>query len=110
MGLRIAIPRVEIEAFCRQHHIQRLALFGSVLRDDFSPDSDVDVLVDFDRGVDLGLLEIVSIENELSALLGRKVDLADREEVERSDNYIRRRHILNTAETVYLCGGMTLPR
>jgi predicted nucleotidyltransferase len=81
-----------------------LALFGSVLREDFGPDSDVDVLVDFDRGVDLGLLEIVAIENELSALLGRKVDLADREEVERSENYIRRRHILNTAETVYAAG------
>ncbi len=104
MNSKIAVPQAEIEAFCRQHHIRRLSLFGSVLRDDFGPDSDVDVLVDFDRGVDLGLLEIVAIENELSAILGRKVDLADREEVERSDNYIRRRHILNTAETVYAAG------
>lgn len=104
MGLKIAIPKETIEAFCRRHHIQRLSLFGSVLRDDFGPDSDVDVLVDFDRGIDLGLLEIVSIENDLSVILGRKVDLADREEVERSDNYIRRRHILSTAETVYAAG------
>ena len=104
MNLKITVPQAEIEAFCRRHYIRRLALFGSVLRDDFGPDSDVDVLVDFDRGVDLGLLEIVAIENELSAILGRKVDLADREEVERSDNYIRRRHILCTAETVYAAG------
>jgi len=104
MSLKITIPKESIEAFCRRHGIRRLALFGSVLREDFGPDSDVDVLVDFDRGVDLGLLEIVAIENELSAILGRKVDLADREEVERSENYIRRRHILGTAETVYAAG------
>jgi len=104
MGLKIAVPQAEIEAFCRRHGIRHLSLFGSVLRDDFGPDSDVDVLVDFDRGVDLGLLEIVSIENELSAILGRKADLVDREEVERSENYIRRRHILSTAETVYVAG------
>ena len=104
MGSKIAIPKELIEAFCRRHGIRRLSLFGSVLRDDFGPDSDVDVLVDFDRGVDLGLLEIVSIENELSAILGRKADLVDREEVERSENYIRRRHILSTAETVYVAG------
>lgn len=104
MNPKIAVPQVEIEAFCRRYHIRRLSLFGSVLRDDFGPDSDVDVLVEFDLGVDLRLLEIVSIEKELSGILGRKVDLADREEVERSDNYIRRRHILNTAETVYAAG------
>jgi len=104
MNLKIAVPQVEIEAFCRRHHIRRLSLFGSVLREDFGPDSDVDVLVDFDGGVDLGLLEIVSIERELSTILGRKVDLVDREEVERSDNYLRKRHILNTAETVCVAG------
>lgn len=102
MSPKIAVPQAEIEAFCRRHRIRRLALFGSVLREDFGPDSDVDVLVDFEQGLDLGLLEIVSMEDELSALLGRKVDLVDREEVERSENYIRRRHILETAETVYV--------
>jgi predicted nucleotidyltransferase len=102
MGLRITVPREEIVAFCHRRGIRRLSMFGSVLRDDFSPDSDVDVLVDFERGVDLGLLEIISIENELSEILGRKVDFADREEVERSGNYLRRREILDTAETVYV--------
>ncbi len=104
MNLKITVPQGEIEAFCRRHHIRRLSLFGSVLREDFGPDSDVDVLVDFEGGVDLGLLEIVSIESELSTILGRKVDLVDREEVERSDNYLRKRRILNTAETVYVAG------
>lgn len=102
MGLQIAIPQKEIEAFCRRHRIWRLSLFGSVLRDDFGPDSDVDILVEFDHGVDLGLLEIVSMENELSDILGRKADMVDREEVQRSGNYLRRRHILNTAEAVYV--------
>jgi uncharacterized protein len=104
MGFRIAIPQGEIEAFCRRHRIRRLSLFGSVLRDDFNPDSDVDVLVDFEQGVDLGLLEIISMENELSAILGRKADLVDREEVEESANYLRRRDILSTAETLYVAG------
>jgi hypothetical protein len=104
MHLKIAIPQEAIEAFCRRCRIRRLSLFGSVLRDDFRPDSDVDVLVDFDQDVDLGLLEIVAMENELSDILGRKADLVDRQEVEQSDNYIRRRHILSTAETVYVAG------
>lgn len=104
MGLKIGVPQEDIEAFCRRHRIRRLSLFGSVLREDFGPDSDVDVLVDFDQGIDLGLVEIVSMERELSEILGRKVDLVDREEVRRSGNYIRRRHILSTAETVYVAG------
>ena len=104
MGLEIAIPHKAIEEFCRRHRFRRLALFGSVLRDDFGPDSDVDVLVEFDRDVDLGLLELVAMENELSDVLGRRVDLVDREEVQHSANYIRKRYILNTAETVYVAG------
>ena len=61
-------------AFCRRHHIRRLALFGSVLRDDFSPESDVDVLVEFEPGQVPGLA-FFSMEEELSTILGRKVDL-----------------------------------
>ncbi len=74
MSARIPIPRAEIEAFCRRHRIRKLALFGSVLRDDFSPDSDVDVLVEFEPGTRVGL-RFFALEEELSALLGRKVDL-----------------------------------
>ena len=72
---KIQIPKDKIAAFCRTHHIRRLALFGSVLRDDFRPDSDVDVLVEFEPGHPVGLIRLAGIERELSVLLGRKVDL-----------------------------------
>ncbi len=72
---RISIDRDAVSAFCRRHHIRRLALFGSVLRDDFGPESDIDVLVEFQAGHVPGL-RFVSIERELSELLqGRRVDL-----------------------------------
>ena len=71
---RIDIPQERIAEFCRQNHIRRLALFGSVLRDDFGPDSDVDVLVEFEPGTRVGL-RFFGLERELSEILGRKVDL-----------------------------------
>ena len=75
MSPHISVDRDAISAFCRRHHIARLALFGSVLRDDFSPDSDVDVLVEFEAGHIPGL-NFVSIEREFSRLLnGRRVDM-----------------------------------
>jgi len=74
VGARIKIDRDQVTAFCRRHHIRRLALFGSVLRDDFSPESDVDVLVEFEPGQVPGLA-FFSMEEELSTILGRKVDL-----------------------------------
>lgn len=72
---RIDIPKEMIEAFCRRNQIRRLALFGSVLRDDFGPSSDVDVLVEFEAGAHVGLLRLAGMEIELSEMLGRKVDL-----------------------------------
>jgi predicted nucleotidyltransferase len=72
---RIDIPDDKISDFCRQNRIKRLALFGSVLRDDFRPDSDVDVLVEFEPDARVGLLGLARMEIELSDLLGRKVDL-----------------------------------
>jgi predicted nucleotidyltransferase len=71
---RIDIPQEKIAEFCRRNHIRRLALFGSVLRDDFGPDSDVDVLVEFVPGTRVGL-RFFAMERELSEILGRKVDL-----------------------------------
>lgn len=71
---KIEIPALQIEAFCRRNRIRRLALFGSVLRDDFAPDSDVDVLVEFEPGTRVGL-RFFGMEQELSEILGRKVDL-----------------------------------
>ncbi len=76
MGARIYIDRNKIAEFCRRHHIRKLALFGSVLRDDFRPDSDVDVLVEFEPDHVPGLIRLVGIELELSGLLGGcKVDM-----------------------------------
>ena len=72
---RIDIPKEKIAEFCRRNHIRRLALFGSVLRDDFGPDSDVDVLVEFEPGTRVGLLRLAGMEIELGEMLERKVDL-----------------------------------
>ena len=71
---RIELPREQIAEFCRRNHIRRLALFGSVLRDDFTPDSDVDVLVEFEPGKTPGFA-FFTMEEELSGILGRRVDL-----------------------------------
>ena len=72
--LKIQVPRQDLEAFCKKNHIRKLAFFGSVLREDFKPDSDIDVLVEFERGRTPGLA-FFSMQNELSEILGRKVDL-----------------------------------
>jgi predicted nucleotidyltransferase len=74
MPSRIPIPGEQIAEFCRRHHIRRLSLFGSVLRDDFRPESDVDVLVEFEPGHVPGF-EFIAIQDELTDLLGRRVDL-----------------------------------
>jgi uncharacterized protein len=72
---RIYIPDEKIADFCRRHRIRRLAFFGSVLRDDFHPESDVDVLVEFEPGTRMGMIRLAGLELELGEILGRKVDL-----------------------------------
>ncbi len=72
---KIKIPESELSGFCRKNGIRRLAFFGSVLRDDFGPESDVDVLVEFDQSAKVGLIKLAGIELELGELIGRKVDL-----------------------------------
>ena len=84
--------------FCRRHHIRRLALFGSVLREDFRPDSDVDLLVEFVPDAHVGLIRLAGIEEELSQLLGRKADLRTAAELSR---YFRD-EVLKTAEVQYV--------
>jgi hypothetical protein len=81
--------------------IKRLELFGSVLRDDFRADSDIDVLVTFAEGARWTLFDRVRMRDELSDLLGRRVDLVNRRSIERSENWIRRAEILETAEPWY---------
>jgi predicted nucleotidyltransferase len=95
------MPRPVIEDFCRRWKIARLELFGSVLREDFGPDSDVDFLCSFAADASWSLFDLMRMERELSAIVGRKVDLVDREGVEGSRNWIRRREILSHAEPYY---------
>ena len=98
MSPHLVIDRTAVNAFCQRHHIARLALFGSVLRDDFGPDSDVDVLVEFQPGHVPGL-DFVSMERELSGLLqGRRVDLVTPKFL----NVRIRQQILREAEPLYV--------
>ena len=99
---RIPIDREKIGEFCRKWKVGELSLFGSVLRDDFGPESDVDVLVSFLDEARWGLFDLTHMEEELSEILGRQADLVDRRSVEASRNYIRRRHILRMLEKVYV--------
>lgn len=96
MVARIPMPKEEIVRFCRRHHIRRLALFGSVVRDDFGPDSDVDVLVQFEPGKAPGW-EFFEMQDELTGILGRTVDLNTPGFLSR---YFRDQ-VLAEAETVY---------
>lgn len=98
----VHVPSGQIEAFCLRWKIAELSLFGSVLRDDFRADSDVDVLVRFAPGADWSLSHRAQMQEELSTIMGRPADLVERQAVERSENYIRRRHILSSAEPVYV--------
>ena len=79
----IEIPEEMVARFCRRHHIRRLSLFGSILRDDFRPDSDIDVLVEFESGYVPGLLRMAGLEIELSDVVRRKVDLRTPAELSR---------------------------
>ena len=101
MSARIDIPKEEIAAFCQRNHIRRMALFGSVLRDDFTPESDVDVLVEFEPAARIGYIGLAGLEIELGKILGRWVDLHTFEGVKRNRNWLRREEILSSAEAVY---------
>ncbi len=97
MPLQIDIPHDEIAAFCRRWRVKELSIFGSALRDDFRPDSDVDVLVVFETGVRIGLISFTRMERELSQILKRTVDL-------NTPNSISRRfrdNVLHEATIVY---------
>lgn len=91
----------QIEAFCRRWHVATLEVFGSIVRSDFRPDSDVDFLVTFKEGAVPGLA-FVHMQEQLKALVGRDVDLLTRKSIERSHNWIRRRDILSSARAIYV--------
>lgn len=101
LAARIGVPMSAIEAFCNRWQVGELAVFGSILRDDFGPDSDIDVLIRFTSDRTPGLFGIAGMRRELADLLARKVDLVNRTAIEHSRNYIRRREILKSARVVY---------
>jgi predicted nucleotidyltransferase len=93
----IDIPKEIIEAFCKKHHIRKLSIFGSALRQDFKSDSDIDVLVEFNTSNTPGLIKLAGIEIELSNLIGRKVDLRTPQDLSRHF----RQEVIESAEVQY---------
>ena len=97
MSDHLRVDSDDLAEFCRRNHIRQLSLFGSVLRDDFGPGSDVDVLVDFEPGHRIGLIKMAGMEIELSRLFGRKVDLRTPQDLSR---YFRD-EVVSSAEVQY---------
>lgn len=100
----LALSQEQLSEFCTRWKITELALFGSALRDDFGPDSDIDVLVSFADDVSWGLLDHIQMEQELEKLVGREVDLVSERAVRSSANWLRRRAILDTSEVFFAAG------
>jgi uncharacterized protein len=97
---KISVDHERLAAFCQRHHMRKLAFFGSVLRDDFRPDSDIDVLIEFELGQRVGLIRLAGMELELSDILGRKVDLRTPADLSR---YFRQA-VVASAEVQYAQG------
>ena len=101
MSEHFELPAAEIEAFCRKWKIQKLELFGSAVRGELTPESDIDLLATWRPDADWSLFDHMDMEDELSRVLGRQVDLMSRRTIERSRNWILRKHILTSVRTVY---------
>ena len=102
--VHIPLPRRKIAAFCRKWKVNEFSLFGSVLQDGFRPDSDIDVIVDFEAGAVHTILDLAKMTEELETIFGRHVDLMTLSSVRQSRNYLRRKEILSTREPVYVTG------
>lgn len=100
-ALPIPWPTERIRDFCRRWKIEELALFGSALREDFGPESDLDLLVRFAPGAGWSLIDHARMEEELEEILGRRVDLVTRAAIEESPNWVIRKAIFTSARTVY---------
>jgi uncharacterized protein len=99
--VQIPIPTDQIAKFCARWHVVEFALFGSVLTEQFRVDSDVDVLVTLAPGATYTLGDLDTMETELESLFGRSVDMIDKQAVQESRNYLRRRAILESAQVIY---------
>jgi predicted nucleotidyltransferase len=98
----LPLPEAKIRSFCERWQIVELSLFGSVLRNDFHADSDIDILVAFAPTANWGLFDHAQMQQDLETLLDRKVDLISKRAIERSSNWIRRQEILSTARAIYV--------
>ena len=101
MKAAIELPTEKIKAFCQKWQLTELALFGSVLRDDFRPDSDIDVMVQFDPDAHPAFSTLDQMETELKTIFDRDIDLITRQGIESSRNYLRRHEILSSAQVIY---------
>jgi predicted nucleotidyltransferase len=97
----IEIPDNLLKQFCQRWKVSELAIFGSALREDYPQDSDVDLLVSFEPEIQWGLFDLVNMETELITIFGKEIDLVEKNAVVNSDNYIRRKGILNDAKVVF---------
>ncbi|MGA7934802.1 MAG: nucleotidyltransferase family protein [Kovacikia sp.] len=100
----IDLPMEAIAEFCKRWQVIEFALFGSILRDDFRPDSDIDVMVQFHPEAHPTLFDLTYMEDELKVLFQRDVDLITRKGIETSRNYLRRKAILSSAQVIYGTG------
>ncbi len=98
---RLGLTSQEIGNFCQQWGITKMALFGSILREDFRADSDIDLLITFAPDARQGLLTLAKMKHELEFRLNRSIDLVPEASIQMSDNWIRQREILSTAQTIY---------
>jgi len=101
-SLRLPLDSDKLRAFCQKWQVTELAVFGSVLRDDFRPDSDVDFLATFHPQAPWSLLDQVRMQEELAEIVGRRVDLLTQQAVEKSRNPIRRRAIMQSAQVLHV--------
>ncbi len=99
---RLGLTSEQLVGFCDRHQVAELALFGSILRDDFHSGSDIDILVTYQPNAQRGLLEKVAMKEELENLVSRKVDLVSKKAIKNSRNWIRRQNILSSFEVIYV--------
>lgn len=98
---KVNVPVEKIEEFCRRWGILEFSLFGSILSERFSPESDVDVLVQFAPNMRYTFHDLLEMQDELELLFGRSVDLIDKRAIQESPNYLRRREIFGSAQVIY---------
>lgn len=100
--VKIRVPKAKIAEFCKRWNISEFAIFGSALRADFRPDSDVDVMISFAPESKVSLFDMVHMQDELRQIFGRDVDLISKRGVENSRNYLRRKAILQSAQVIHV--------